>query len=126
MFNAYVGPPDIINAPVDIIEIDDNDVTLICNALALPQHSITWMYQRMRSDVGRDITSSSDTNMKYLINNTVTSISFGSLTGALIFGTLTITSLQYDDRGVYTCVAANIRGVVSASAMVNVHGKDLL
>jgi len=84
------------------------------------------MYQRMRSDVGRDIisTSSSDTNTKYLINNAVNIINFGSLTGALIFGTLTITNLQYDDRGIYTCMAANTRGVVSADAMVNVHGKD--
>ena len=110
------GPPDIINAPVGTVEIDDNDVTLICNALARPQHNITWIYQRMRSDVGRDIisTSSSDTNMKYLINNTVNTTSFG---------TLTITNLQYGDRGIYTCVAANEHGAVKADAMVNVHGK---
>ncbi|XP_065904077.1 hemicentin-1-like [Dysidea avara] len=110
------GPPEIIDPPVDTAEIDDNDVTLICTAIALPQYNITWMYQRMRSDVGRDIisTSSSDTNMKYLINNTVNSTNFG---------TLTITNLQYDDRGIYTCVAANEHGAVSADAMVNVHVK---
>ena len=115
--HLYTGPPDIIDPPVNTIEIDDNDVTLICTALALPQHNITWMYQRMRSNVGRDIisTSSSDTNMKYLINNTVNTTSFG---------TLTITNLQYDDRGIYTCVAANVHDAVSADAMVNVHGKD--
>jgi len=75
------------------------------------------MYQRMRSDVGRDIisTSSSDTNMKYLINNTVNTTSFG---------TLTITNLQYNDRGIYICVATNTRGFVSDDAMVSVHGKD--
>ena len=114
-----IGPPEIIDPPVDTAEIDDNDVTLICTAIALPQYNITWMYQRMRSDVGRDIisTSSSDTNMKYLINNTVNSTNFG---------TLTITNLQYDDRGIYTCVAANEHGAVSADAMVNVHGKDQL
>jgi len=112
-----IGPPDIINAPVDTIEIDDSDVTLICNAIALPQHNITWMYQRIRNDVFRNIisASSSDANMKYLINNTVNTTSFG---------TLTITNLQYDDRGIYTCVAANEHGAVSADAMVNVHGKD--
>ena len=111
------GPPDIINAPVNTIQIDDNNVTLVCNALALPQHNISWMYQRMSSDVDRNIisSSSSDTNMKYLINNTVNTTSFG---------TLTITNLQYDDRGIYTCVAANERGAVSASAVVNVHGKE--
>jgi len=124
-----LGPADIIDAPVDTIEIDDNDVILICNAVGLPQHNITWIYQRMRSDVGRDIistSSSSNTDMKYLINNTVNTINIGSLTDALTisFSTLTITNLQYDDRGIYTCVAANSRGFVSADAMVNVHGKD--
>jgi len=122
---AYVGPPDIIDVPVDTIEIDDNNVTLICISFGFPQHNITWMYQRMRSDVGRDIISS-DTNMKYLINNTVNTTSIGSLTDALtiIFNSLTISNLQYDDRGIYTCVANNSRGSVSADAMVNVHGKD--
>ena len=117
MFVCLLGTLTIIDAPVDTVEIDDNDVTLICNVNAFPQHNITWMYQRMRSDVGRDIisTSSSDTNMKYLINNTVNTTSFS---------TLTITNLQYDDRGIYTCVAANEHGVVSADAVVNVHGKD--
>ena len=117
LFIIYAGPPDIVDLPVDTVEIDDNDVTLICTALPFPQHNITWMYQRMRSDVGIDIisTSSSYINMKYLINNTVNSTSFG---------TLTITNLQYDDRGIYTCVAANEHGAVSADAMVNVHGKD--
>ena len=113
----YTGPPDIIDPPVNTTQIDDNNVTLVCNAIAVPQHNITWMYQRMSSDVGRNIisSSSSDTNMKYLINNTVNTTSFG---------TLTITNLQYDDRGIYTCVAANEHGAVSASAMVNVHGKE--
>ena len=111
------GPPDIIVVPMDTTQIDEKNVTLVCHAIALPQHNITWMYQRMSSDVGRNIisSSSSDTNMKYLINNTVNTTSFG---------TLTITNLQYDDRGIYTCVAANEHGAVNASAMVNVHGKE--
>ena len=111
------GPPDIIVVPMNTTQIDGNNVTLVCHAIALPQHNITWMYQRMSSDVGRNIisSSSSDANMKYLINNTVNTTSFG---------TLTITNLQYDDRGIYTCVAANEHGAVSASAMVNVHGKE--
>ena len=102
---------------MDLTEIDGNDVMLTCNAIGLPQHNITWMYQRMRIDVATVIitTSSSDPNMKYQINNTVNTTSFG---------TLTITNLQYDDRGVYTCVAANVNGAVSAAAVVSVHGKD--
>ena len=112
------GPPNIVEAPADITKVDGNDVTLTCYALGLPQHNITWMYQRTRSDLASVIvstSSSSDPNMKYQINDTVSSTSFG---------TLTITNFQYDDRGVYTCVAANEHGTVSAAAVVNVHGKD--
>ena len=76
------------------------------------------MYQRMRNGVASVIisTSSSVTNMKYLINNT------GDTTS---FGTLTVTNLQYDDRGVYTCVAANEHGSDRVDAVVNVLGKDV-
>ena len=62
-------------------------------------------------------TSLADPNMKYLINNIVNTTSFG---------TLTITNLQYSDRGTYTCIAANTRGIVSDNAMVNVHGKNFV
>jgi len=117
LIHATVGPPDIIKASENIIEINSNNVTLTCYALALPQHNITWMFQRMRSNVSRDVisTSPSDTSIKYVINKTANTTSFG---------TLTITNLQYDDSGVYTCVAANDHGAVSTDAVVNVHGKD--
>ena len=112
----HKGPPEIIDPPANTIQIDDSDVILLCFAHAVPQHNVTWMYQRMSSDVGRSIisSSSSDTNMKYLIIDTVRTFRYSELI---------ITNLQYDDRGIYTCVAANEHGAVSASAMVNVHGK---
>ena len=102
---------------MNITEIDNKDVTLTCNVIGLPQPNITWMFQRTRNGVASVIisTSSSVTNIKYLINDTLNTTSFG---------TLTITNLQYDDRGVYTCVAANEHGTISVTAVVNVHGKD--
>ena len=115
----YTGPPDIVEAPSDMIQLDDNDVTLVCNAIAFPQHNITWMFQMTNTDNARMIvnTSSPDPSMKYIIDDNVDSGSFG---------TLTITDLQYSDRGIYTCIAANTRGAVSAEAMVNVHGKNII
>ena len=114
-----LGPPDILVGPTSTIETDDNDVTLKCDAIAFPQHNITWMFQRTNTGNARMIidTSSPDPTMKYLINDNVNSTSFG---------TLTITDLQYSDRGMYTCVATNTRGAVSAEATVNVHGKNFI
>ena len=114
-----LGPPGIVVGPTNRIDIDVNDVTLICKAIAFPQHNITWMFQRTNTSIARMIVNTSlpDPNMKYLIDNNVNSASFG---------TLTITKLQYGDRGMYTCVAANTRGAVHAEAVVKVHGKNLL
>ena len=119
LLTCTLGPPDIVQGPSDTIEIDDNDVTLVCNAIAFPQHNITWMFQRTNTDNAAVIisTSSLDPNMKYLIDDNINSAGFG---------TLTITNLQYRDRGMYTCIAANTRGAVSAEAMVNVHGKNFI
>ena len=115
----FLGPPDIVQGPSNTTEIDDNDVTLVCDAIAFPQHNITWMFQRTNTDNAAMIinTSSPDPNMKYFIDDSMKSA---------MFGTLTITNLQYSDRGMYTCIAANTRGAVSAEAMVNIHGKNFI
>ena len=119
LLTCILGPLDIVQGPSDTIEIDDNNVTLECNVIAFPRHNITWMFERTDTDNAAVIinTSSPDPNMKYFINDNINSTSFG---------TLTITNLQYSDRGMYTCTAANTRGAVSAEAMVNVHGKNFI
>ena len=119
LLTCMLVPPDIVVGPTSTIEIDANDVTLVCNAIAFPQHNITWMFQRLNTDNPRMIisTSSPDPAMKYLIDDNVNTAGYG---------TLTITNLQYSDRGMYTCIAANTRGAVRAEAMVNVHGKNFI
>ena len=120
LLTCILGPPDIVVGPTSTIEIDDNNVTLKCDAIALPQHNITWMFQRTNTAGNARMiinTSSPDPNMKYLIDDNVNSSSFG---------TLTITNLQYSDRGMYICVAANVHGADIAEAMVNVHGKNFI
>ena len=119
LIRICLGPPDIIEGPTDTIQIDDNNVTLVCYAVAFPQHNITWMFWRNDIDNYSMIvnTSSPNPSMKYIINDDIDNERFG---------TLTITDLQYSDRGIYTCIAANTRGVVSAEAIVNVHGKNII
>ena len=39
-----------------------------------------------------------------------------------MFGSLTISDVQYEDRGTYNCTAYNTIGSVSASAVLTVHG----
>ena len=119
LLTCMLGPPDIVVGPTSTIDIDDDDVTLVCDAIAFPQYNITWMFQRINIDNARMIinTLSPDPTMKYLIDDNVNSTSFG---------TLTITNLQYSDRGMYTCIAANTRGAVNAEAIVNVHGKNFI
>ena len=120
LLTCMLGPPDILVGPTSTIEIDDKDVTLKCHATAFPQHNITWMFQRTNTAGNARMiinTSSPDPSMKYLIDDNIDSTSFG---------TLTITDLQYSDRGMYTCVAANTHGAASAEAMMNVHGKNFI
>ena len=120
LLTCMLGPPGIVQPPTDAVQIDDNNVTLVCNAIAFPPHNITWMFQMTNTDNARMIvnTSSPDPSIKYIIDNdNVESESFG---------TLTITDLQYSDRGIYTCIAANTHGAVRAEAMVNVHGKNFI
>ena len=77
------------------------------------------MFQRTGTNDTKVIitTSSPDPNMKYLVNDSV------NTTG---FGTLTITNLEYSDRGIYTCVATNSHGSVSDEVVVNVYGKHFI
>ena len=73
LLTCMLGPPDIIVGPTNTIEIDDNNVTLKCDAIAFPQYNITWMFQRIIADNARMIinTSSPDPTMKLMIMLTV-------------------------------------------------------
>ena len=66
LLTCMLGPPDIVEGPANTIEIDDNNVTLVCNAIAFPQHNITWMFQMTNTDNARMIVnaSSPDPTMK--------------------------------------------------------------
>ena len=111
LYHSCAGPPRIFQGPQDQIIIDTNDVTFICEALADPVHSIAWSFN------GSSIITTNDTadTVKYSINR--------DRSVPLQFGSLTVSNVQYSDRGVYQCTAVNYVGSVSASATLTVHGE---
>ena len=110
---AYcAGFPQIINWLQDQhTVIDTHKVTFMCEALAVPEHSVVWMFN---SSV---IISTNDTSdkAKYSIN--------GDRSSPKQFGSLTVKNVQYSDHGVYQCTAVNYIGNVSESVSLTVHGE---
>ncbi len=101
-----------------------------CNAISEPLHSIRWL----RDDtIIAQYLSPQDRpeNVKEFarLNNTVTGISTVidntkyQLAGeGLLYGQLTVMDTVLDDGRMYTCIANNIHGNISASASLLVQG----
>ncbi len=99
----------IINPPMDQFIINNgSNAVFSCDALASPDHTVSWTFTDFNETV-TDIVS----NIKYTIVGDRNEIRFGELT---------VTNVTYEDRGVYTCSAANTIGTDTASANLTVHG----
>ena len=69
-----------------------------CQAIAEPIHSAEWMFKNQLLDTESN---------KYSIDST---------------GELTISNVQLNDTGLYTCTVSNIHGSASASAYLTLQG----
>ncbi len=104
-----IGPPVIINPPMDQVIINNGSTAVFsCDALASPDHNVSWTFTDFNETV-TDIVS----NIKYTIVGDRNESRFGELT---------VVNVTYEDRGVYTCSAANTIGTDTASANLTVHG----
>ena len=81
-----------------------------CAALAFPAHNIQWKFINSTGYI-MDITATNGS--KYQVNTSSTSTTFGQLT---------VTNVQFEDRGTYNCTAINAIGFQSAGATLTVHG----
>ena len=86
-------------------------MTFRCEALAHPLHEVVW---RFNSSYILGTNDTLDT-AKYSINR--------DRSIPLQFGSLTVSNVQYSDRGVYQCIVINSVGSASASATLTVHGE---
>ena len=111
----YIGEPLITDGPVDLFIITNGSSAVFsCGAQAFPEHNISWTFTNFNGTEEAIIsTAMTGSSSKYLIvverNNSR-------------FGELTVMNVEFGDRGVYTCSAANDVGTVMASANLTVHG----
>lgn len=98
------GPPAIINGPVNQKRIEGDSVTFSCFATGDPIPEVTWRFN----------------NSLILTNNTKYSV--GDITEGIEFGSLTISDLNYFDKGTYECTASNVNGTSSLDVLLEIQG----
>ena len=99
--------------------MNDVDVTFDCLALSEPLHSLTW-YFISANGISTTIGS---------VNGTEKMITDGAkyqitdFTNSGDYGRLVVRDVQFEDRGVYMCLAENRHGSEAASATLAVQGE---
>ena len=109
--SSPTGPPRITQPPANLTAVNGSNVSFVCDATADPHHNITWQFN------GTTIITTYNTSntSQYSINRE---------NGTSRFGTLTVYSIAYQDRGSYQCTAVNYLGEASATATLVVHGES--
>lgn len=97
--------PAIIIFPGDQTILENSNVTFLCLGVGRPIPTPSWMFKGDTIDF---------TDSRY---------SLGEV--GLYLGSLTITELEYSDRGEYTCVYTNDNGNDTTSATLTVQGTIL-
>ena len=96
------------------------DVTLFdCLALAEPLHSLTW-YFFGANGINTAIGSVNGTEKMIMDNETYQITDSMTLS---TYGRLVVRDVQFEDRGVYMCLAENRHGSEAASATLAVQGE---
>lgn len=88
--------------------IVNKTLQLSCRAESIPPPNVTWLLN------GSLVTN--DNQSHFVIQTS----------GIFVkTSTLTITNVQYADRGTYQCMFSNYRGVVNTTSTLEVYGKDI-
>ncbi len=104
-----------MGGPIDEYRVSGSDAVFLCQALAIPQHNITWSFMDASGNIAEIITTADSNTTNYLI---IADENDGR------FGELTVRSVNYGNRGTYICVAANEFGTRLAQANLTVQGKQ--
>ena len=116
---AFTGPPRIIRSSHSQQVVNGVDVTFDCLALAEPLHSLTW-YFFGGNGINKTIGSVNGTENMIMDNETYQITDSMTLS---TYGRLVVRDVQFEDRGVYMCLAENRHGSETASATLAVQGE---
>ena len=106
--------PLIVVSPQDQFTTVNNSVLFECNAIANPQHNISWSFRNFSGFIFNNIANTENvTGDKYHVDRTNAG-----------FGDLTIDNVTFADHGTYTCIASNAYGMNNFSANLTVHGRS--
>ena len=114
---VFKGPPQIVGGPQnqEVLGGRENNVTFSCEAIANPQHEVSWSYT--------DSSAVTIVNIANTTNETEDRYRIVMERNEEKFGELTVLNVTYEDRGTYICTASNSVGYISASGILTVQGK---
>ena len=100
----FTDTPAILVFPDDQVILENRTVTFLCFGTAIPPPTPSWTFKDNDIDFN---------DSRY---------SLGEV--GLMFGSLTISNVEYTDRGEYTCQYTNDNGMDTTSAMLTVQGNS--
>ena len=118
MFYIITGPPRISRPPVNQTVVNGVDVTFDCLALAEPLHSLTWYFTSANISTTFGSVNGTENMMSNGVKYHIT-----DFTSPGDYGRLVVRDVQFEDRGVYMCLAENRHGSEGASATLAVQGE---
>ncbi len=102
---CILGPPTLFIRPQPQTKLETDEVVFLCLALAVPVPIVTWSFKGENiSDGGR----------------------FQIGREGILFGSLTITNIMFEDQGMYTCTFSNQHGSVEAFTELTVQGIGII
>lgn len=106
---CFTAAPEIVLPPSNTSVLEGNETTFVCRTTSEPLHTVNWFFEDILI-----ATTSGGGGVKYIVS-----------TNGVSYGDLTVSNAQLNDSGTYTCQVNNTHGMETASAYLQVQGKEM-